>query len=395
MGRNELTAHKTNRSHIGQNSMVHVAFCPWMVAGVRTHWENLRPFVLERPDLRAYIIEVNPYKAGGLVESLPLLPSKVKGNMRNMMTSTALFRPARLDGVWLGDMRSAMPFLFTKGLLQHTLVFASTDGTGEQLSRFGGHYNVPANYSIAGRLRSALSKFLHRKATIMNPWSKWAAQSLIDDYGIPSHKIHVIPPGIELDRWPILVRRRSQDEPVRLLFVGADFERKGGDLLLDVFRQRLQDRCELHLVTRSNVTTQPGVHVYRDLSPNDPNLRNLYACCDIFVLPTRADCFSLASIEAMATGLPVITTAVGGIPEIVAEGRSGFLIAPDDGVTLAQRLETLVEAPELRAWMGHEGRRIAETRFDARCNATRLLDLMVNACRQQRDASVIGGPGRA
>jgi glycosyltransferase involved in cell wall biosynthesis len=187
-----------------------------------------------------------------------------------------------------------------------------------------------------------------------------------------------------------MVRRRSPQERVHLLFVGGDFERKGGDLLLDVFRRRLRDSCELHVVTRDDVKEEPGVHVYRNLEPIDPRLQGLYARCDVFVLPTQADCFSLASMEAMATGLPVVTSDVGGIAEIVSEGCSGFLTTPGDGRSLARRLEALVRDPRLRLELGMQGRRIVETRFDAARNTARQLDLIIEACRR-RDAEAIAG----
>ena len=130
----------------------------------------------------------------------------------------------------------------------------------------------------------------------------------------------------------MLERRRVPGEPVRLLFVGGDFARKGGDLLLEVFEQQFAGMCELHLVTRSEIRPRPGVRIYNDLSPMIRAFAHSYAAADIFVLPTVADCFSLASLEAMASGLPVISTAVGGIPEIIAHGKSGYVINPRDGV---------------------------------------------------------------
>src|SRR5262249_37290531 len=152
----------------------------------------------------------------------------------------------------------------------------------------------------------------------------------------------------------------------RLLFVGGHFARKGGRLLLDVFRERLRGRCELDLVTRDDVPEEPGVRVHRGLQAGTPELLALYAGADVFVLPTRGDCFSIASIEAMATGLPVVVSAVGGIPEIVEEGESGHLIAPDDASGLIAALESLLSEPGRRAAFGRRGRQLAETRFDAR-----------------------------
>ncbi|MFL5420549.1 MAG: glycosyltransferase, partial [Myxococcales bacterium] len=86
--------------------------------------------------------------------------------------------------------------------------------------------------------------------------------------------------------------------------------------------------------------------------------------------------------EAMATGLPVITTRVGGIPEIVDDGRSGFLIDPGDEQGLVRALRDLVESPELRARMGALGRRIVEERFDAARTTARLLDLLESLARR-------------
>lgn len=365
---------------------LHIAFAPWMVAGVRTQWENMRPYVLRRPDVCPQVIEIHPYKASGLLERLPLIPSAVKGNLRTTMTSTALFHPPRLDAAWVPDIRGALPFILSMGRLQHTVIVSALDATGAQQASFGGFYATASSDSLRGRARDALDAFCLRQGTILTPWSKWAARSLVTDCGVPEHRVQVLPPGIDLARWSRLARVRTEGEPVRLLFVGGDFARKGGDLLLDVFSRRFQDRCELHLVTRNAIPERRGVHVYRDFGPNDPGLRALYARCDVFVLPTRADCFSLASLEAMATGLPVITTAVGGIPEIVAEGLSGFLIAPNDGAVLAQRLDALITSENLRTRMGLEGRRIVEDRFDAARNTAHLLDTIADLCRRRETA---------
>ncbi|MGZ3582877.1 MAG: glycosyltransferase, partial [Ktedonobacterales bacterium] len=141
-------------------------------------------------------------------------------------------------------------------------------------------------------------------------------------------------------------------------------------------------RCELHLVTKATIAAEPGVHVYRDFTPNDPALRRLYHISDALVLPTQADCFSLASIEAMAAQLPVITTAVGGIPEIIADGESGYLIKPHDGTSLRAALEALLADASRRHVMGVRGRAIARQRFDAGKNARRLLDHVYDLARR-------------
>jgi glycosyltransferase involved in cell wall biosynthesis len=251
-----------------------------------------------------------------------------------------------------------------------------------QQAAFGTYY-AKAGAGARARLRDALDTWCLKRAALHTPWSAWAARSLREDHGIPPERIRVLPPGIDLDRWPYLQRPAAGDR-LRLLFVGGDFERKGGKLLLDAFRRALQHRCELHIVTREAVPHEPNVFVYHGLEPNDARLRELYRRCELFVLPTNADCFSLASMEAMASGLPVVSTTVGGIPEIVAEGRSGFLIAPGDGQALVERIRLLLDAPERRMTMGACGRRIVEERFDAAHNTAVLLGWMQELLEDRR-----------
>jgi glycosyltransferase involved in cell wall biosynthesis len=77
----------------------------------------------------------------------------------------------------------------------------------------------------------------------------------------------------------------------------------------------------------------------------------------------------------MACGLPVITTPVGGIGDIVVDGECGLLVPPGDGRALATALRRLLTDADLRARLGAAARRRAVTHFDARTNAIRLLDL--------------------
>src|SRR5207249_44958 len=99
---------------------------------------------------------------------------------------------------------------------------------------------------------------------------------------------------------------------------------------------------------------------------------------DLFVLPTLADCFSLASIEAMAAGLPVISCPVGGIPEIVRYQETGLLVPPGDVRALGAAIEALAGDPARRQAMGTRARLLAEQRFDGTINARRILSIMTN-----------------
>lgn len=134
------------------------------------------------------------------------------------------------------------------------------------------------------------------------------------------------------------------------------------------------------LVTRSNLPPEPGVHVHRDVAANSKELRSLYASSDIFVLPTRADCYSLVCMEALAAGLPIVATRVGGIPDMIRPGETGELVPVDDADVLGDVLLSLVEDRSLRQAMGEKCRQYAARRFEARENAKRLFEFVRSRC---------------
>ncbi len=171
-------------------------------------------------------------------------------------------------------------------------------------------------------------------------------------------------------------RRHRHTRLPRLLFVGGDFQRKGGTYLLKCFERFFADRAELHLVTQTPIQPSRNVVVHAGLTPNSEPLRQLYAVADLFVFPTLADCAPLAVPEAVAASLPVIATRVGAIPKMVTDGEHGLLVVPGDMEGLRAAIERLLTDAELRARMGAAGRRRVEADYDAACNAVRLLDVL-------------------
>jgi UDP-glucose:(heptosyl)LPS alpha-1,3-glucosyltransferase len=96
-------------------------------------------------------------------------------------------------------------------------------------------------------------------------------------------------------------------------------------------------------------------------------VERLYAAADVLVHPTRWDACSLATIEAMACGLPVVTTAANGAADLITDGTDGYVIVdPEDHVLLAERIAALHD-PGLRAHIG-EAARLAAARADIRTN---------------------------
>jgi glycosyltransferase involved in cell wall biosynthesis len=240
------------------------------------------------------------------------------------------------------------------------------------------------------QLRLQLDCWCAQRTSLFVPWSNWAADIYTQGCGVAPAQVHPIHVGIDLEQWQ-RVSKPPNPKP-KILFVGGDFHRKGGDLLLEVFQTRFRDRAELHLVTKTAPEQLPAnVFVHADLGPNDPRLTQLYAEADIFALPTRADLSSFASLEAMASSCPVIATRVGGVTDVVRHGETGLLITKDDGQALADALQVLVEDPARRLAMGQQGRQWVEESFSAAVTVPRILDVMKTAVDHQRGSQTTQG----
>ena len=218
-------------------------------------------------------------------------------------------------------------------------------------------------------------------------WSSWVTGSMQRDYGVDPARVSVIPPGVDLTRWTPGGARAGST--VRVLFVGGDFERKGGDLLLRALPS-LPEHVEMWIVTKSAVPQSERVHVFNDFEPNDPRLERLFGEVDLFVLPSRAETFGIAAVEASASGLPVVASDVGGLPDIVGDGSTGILVPPGDLEQLTRALATLSSDRQLRSRFGTAARAHAVEHFDATRNAQRLIDVALEAAghasRQAQDS---------
>jgi glycosyltransferase involved in cell wall biosynthesis len=235
------------------------------------------------------------------------------------------------------------------------------------------------------KLRLAVDRWRVRNTDHFVPFSRWGGDILEKGCGAPAGRVHPIHVGIDLEIWPRLARAERQGGRVKILFVGGDFVRKGGDLLLEAFSTRFSSVAELHLVSRqAPQVLPPHVYAHRDLNPNDGRLRELYATCDFFVLPSTADLIAWGYIEALSCGLPVIGTDTGATRELVRSGETGFLIPVGDAGALAEAMQALIDDPALRQRMGHNGRELIEQHYSAAINVPRILKVMKDAVDQHR-----------
>ena len=372
-----------------QVAPIHAAFVMEQTLGHVTHFRNLQRGVAEQTRITPTWLPIAFDDLRGPLRFLPGVGSNwsVRASLRARRALDRELAAARVDAIVFHTQVTA---LFSQAVMRRVPSVISLDATPINYDSVGLYYgHRPSGAGLLERQKYRLNRQAFHAAASLVCWSDWARRSLINDYGVSSHNIHVIAPGADRAYFELGEHRVFESDageshrPVRLLFVGGDFERKGGRHLLQAFSGSLAERCTLDVVTASDVAAHPNVRVHRGLGPNSAELQRLYAAADVFVLPTLADCLAVVLMEATAAGLPVVTTTVGALAEAVEPHQSGLLIEPGDSAALRQALVRLVDDADLRRAMGRMGHRLALTRFDARRNNHRLLELLCDVAAVQ------------
>lgn len=323
------------------------------------------------------------FDSEGLPWSMPLV--RHNWSLRGSMKAAREMNRMIEEGVDAFFVHTITISLLTAKFARAKPLVLSLDATPENYDLVGSWYGHKAAPGPIEALKRRFRGRALRRASAVVTWCDWAKKSLERDYGVDPEMVHVIHPGASIDRFSFGSERRVKNGNgrARLLFVGGDFHRKGGNILLQAYRAALKDVAELHLVTEEAVESEAGVQVYRGLGPNSPELISLYESADVFVLPTLGDCFPVVMGEAMAAGLPIVTTDVGAVSEAVHEGENGFVVPAGDDVALVSALNVLAHDQELRVRMGKVGRRLAEKHHDSRRNAARVIDVIKSVCEER------------
>lgn len=188
-----------------------------------------------------------------------------------------------------------------------------------------------------------------------------------------------------------------------LYCLGYPFYLKGVDILLEAFAMIQPEFPDIKLVIMGHCR-EPELSRWRTWAQGIPNVEfrkpvpydevaEYLGACTALVVPSRSEGMGRVFIEAMATGKPCVGTRVGGIPNVIADGRSGFLVNPEDPHDLAAKLRVLLADRELRQRMGREGRFIAETMFSDRqyvINFQKMMDIVLGHSAVSASSLLIG-----
>ena len=253
--------------------------------------------------------------------------------------------------------------------------FVALDATFEQLARspwFGPTRISRWLHPFTLRWLRSQERQLFQHAHTLLPWARGVRNSLIQDYAMDPRKIEVLPPSM-LDPGRPPNRRH---ERFRLLFVGGDFRRKGGDQLLDAWRSRIRDQADLHIVTRVQMASEPGLHIHRGVEAGSEKWMELWSASDLFVFPSGLETFGIVLLEAMAFGVPVLSARTGAAEDIIEPGTNGMLLEDTKPATIAEAVLKLMNDAELRRRLSRAGRQTFEEHFDLDRNAARLASIL-------------------
>ncbi|WP_198006209.1 glycosyltransferase family 4 protein [Pseudoxanthomonas sp. GW2] len=196
--------------------------------------------------------------------------------------------------------------------------------------------------------------------------------------------ISVISNGIDTRNTFIPPLKRDYSPPLRLLYVGSNARRKGIDLLPAIMRQ-LEGTATLTVVGTSELGEglPRNIHVAGRLTSHQA-LVDAYANAHALLFPSRLEGFGLAAAEAMACGLPVIATRCSALPEVVEDGKTGFLCPMDDVSAFAGAARKLAQDGKLLRAMSEQARTRAVTKFSIEGMISAYIEAYARCHGQER-----------
>jgi len=358
------------------------AFVLEQTLGHVAHTQNLSRALARRPDIDATLIKI-PFEPPSRAQTLPGLRNwSLRASLAARAALHRRIAAGPLDAVFI---HTQVASLLSVGVMHRVPTAVSLDATPINFDRVGAAYGHSRHNDVAESIKLVVNRRTMRSAAALVTWCAWASRSVVDDYGLDRERIHTIHPGVDLELFDVAAGREERSGPVRVLFVGGDFERKGGSDLLAAL-EAIGPSVEADIVTPRlpHGAASDRIRHHAGLKPQSAPLIDLYRRADIFALPARGDCFPQAIAEAMAAGLPVIATRVGAIDEMVADTVNGLLVRPGAPYELTTAINRLATDENMRRRMGAASRAHAMRNHDAMANAGRIFDLMASVAATGR-----------
>ncbi len=202
--------------------------------------------------------------------------------------------------------------------------------------------------------------------------SDMVKKNVMDNYGISSADIEVIYNGVDVDRFSpqnkkkykseIREKHGLKDDDFVVLFVGSGFERKGVKYLIQA-AESVSGQISLMIVGKGPESEFKKISARQKIIYCGPqkDIDKYYAAADMFVFPTMYEPFGNVHLEALASGLPVITTKNSGASEIIKDGIHGFVVQePEDYISIAEKITILLNDKDKLESISQNARQLAE-----------------------------------
>ena len=320
------------------------------------------------------------------LEIFPTKPTFVRG-FRPLETylwslgTVSLFRRLQSESdIVLIAIPNSISYLAFAPILDKPLVLLVAGDEFEVLSASGDFSYKLESASGLIVLRRIASRLLYDRSRLVICRNERARRFIVDHYGIPASAVRSIFSGVRTDTFrPVDSEQRSavraslgfSPREVVFGFVAEGFtQAKGADALLEVFKTLHRSNPIARLLIVGSVpeyyqSVIKGLHSVLSVGPiSRDQLYMYYGAMDVFVCPSRSEGAPKVVMEAAACGIPVVATDVGGIPEMIENERTGFVVGVDDVCSMIRICRRLCEDRQLRSTMGNRARQLAESDFN-------------------------------
>jgi len=320
----------------------------------RTRWEPALAYSAGRLAPQGRRLVATLAARGLRVSSLPFRRALGPGDARTVLGLAAEIRSFRPDVIHLHSTKAGLIGRPVARLLGVPVAYTPHGTSWQYTGR------------VVGRAQRALERLCRRSTDMLLAVCAEEARAFVEQVGMPAERTRVVPNGVPLPERDALLAARARRRAALgigaserwLLFVGRLTREKGLDVLLAALRDGVGadgllvvgDGADRAALEAESVRAPLPVR----LCGYQEDVSSYLAAADVFVQPSRSEGLPFALLEAMAHGLPVVCSAVGGVAEAV--GAAGVLVAPERPHELAARLRALVADAEARAALAQAGR---------------------------------------
>ncbi len=345
------------------------------------------PFDLKTFSGSSYHIWTTLKERGALVDAFTPRPSGTIVNLYKLLS----FQPGQRK--WRANWRRSVAFRKLLSSRAERIIRDFTHKDFNATLQIGAYYNIADAWSgcktlladnncaitqktnitfrssdKAFRRQFEFEKDVYRSMDRIFAFSSFLADSFVEDFGCDSKKVEVVHAGINIDESLLSAPDKDYNSKI-VLFSAFDFENKGGQVLLKAFEHVIREVPDARLVLLGPAPRSfpDSVTNHGPLSKSDPAhmaiMSQSFKTASVFVHPTLADAFPNVIREAMAARLPCIASRLCGIPDMVEDGVTGFLVPLNDANALAEKLIVLLQDPDRCRRMGEAGYRKYRNQF--------------------------------